>query len=256
MLKPLLTIALLSSLSLGSACSTTHAAAATPSSPTIAKEETDAIFQLAARRAQMIGWLHDYAQAGEFPTDIAGMPASMFIGENGARCPMAELIHKSGRDDLVAAVAKDNNFVRLADVHEGPLHDWMLSSGLTMDEINMIQGLARVDYAWMRRQAIPLETGPTILAAKAQMRGKAETVEVALRDNTGTSLASAKKRIPAKRSVDGLANAPIVKGAVVPKPTRAELVAQVQAKAELQARVQLGAQLQSIDLNPTYQIRN
>ena len=78
---------------------------------------TDTTVELAARRAQMIGWLHDYAVAGVYPTDAAGQPLSVFRDANGVRCPMAELIHKSGRDDLVDAVVAENNAVRLADVH-------------------------------------------------------------------------------------------------------------------------------------------
>lgn len=124
-------------LSLVAGCSITKPAPVSP---------TDTTVELAARRAQMIGWLHDYRERGVFPVDGIGRPQSMFMDANGNRCPMAELIHKSGRDDLVAAVVKENNAVRLADVHEGPLYDWMLSSGLTMTEIAMVQGAADIDY--------------------------------------------------------------------------------------------------------------
>lgn len=229
MLKPLLTIAVLSA----TACSTRATPVESPPVTVPIPGENDSMFELAARRAQMIGWLREYREAGQYPTDVAGRVASVFVGVNGVRCPMAELMHKSGRDDLVAAVAKDNNTIRLADVHEGPVYDWMLSSGLTLDEINMVQGIARIDYGWMRRE-IQIEGANQILAGKAQVRGKIESVETALRDNTGTSLALARKKLPAKRSVDGLAHAPIVKGAVVPAPTPAEIAAQAQRQAEAQ----------------------
>jgi hypothetical protein len=212
MLKPLLTLVMLS------ACSSSHATPAVVASPPVAKAaSTETVVELAARRAQMIGWLREYREAGQYPTDETGKVASVFVGVNGVRCPMAELLHRSGRDDLVAAVHRDNNRVRLADVHEGPLYDWMLSSGLTLDEVNLVQGIANIDYGWIERQTIPVETGPMILAGQAQVRGKIESVEMALRDNTGTALAAAAKRIPGHRTVDGMARAPIVKGAVVPK---------------------------------------
>lgn len=230
MLKPLLTIALLS------ACSTSHAAPSVTKSAPVAKAATDtSLVELAARRAQMIGWLREYREAGQFPTDARGRVASVFVGVNGVRCPMAELMHKSGRDDLVAAVARDNNAVRLADVHEGPVYDWMLSSGLTLAEINMVQGIARIDYGWMNRE-IQIEGANVILAGKAQVRGKIESVETVLRDSTGTSLAIAQKRLPAKRTVDGLAHAPITTATVVPRATKAELAAQ--AEADRQARIE------------------
>src|SRR5260221_2136150 len=102
-------------LSLVAGCSITKPAPVSP---------TDTTVELAARRAQMIGWLHDYRERGVFPLDAAGRPTSVFMDANGNRCPMAELIHKSGRDDLVAAVVAENNAGRLADVHQGPLDDW------------------------------------------------------------------------------------------------------------------------------------
>ncbi|GEM_PF-3114131 len=227
MLKPLITIALLA------ACTSSQS----PPVLSPAKADDSAVLELAARRAQMIGWLREYREAGQYPTDAAGRVASVFVGVNGVRCPMAELLHKSGRDDLVAAVAKDNNTVRLADVHDGPLHDWMLSSGLTLDEINMVQGIARIDYGWMKRD-IQLEGANVILAGKAQVRGKIESVETALRDNTGTSLAVAKQGLPAQRTVDGLAHAPIATAPVVPRPTQAEIDAQARAEQEAVAEQQ------------------
>jgi hypothetical protein len=231
MLKPLLTIVLLS------ACSTSHAAPSIAPSPPVAKAEApSSLPELAARRAQMIGWLRDYREAGQYPTDASGRVASVFVGANGVRCPMAELLHKSGRGDLVAAVAKDNNTVRLADVREGPLFDWMLSSGLTLDEINLVQGIARIDYGWMNRE-IQIEGANVILAGKAQVRGKIESVEMALRDNTKTSLVIAQKRLPANRTVDDLATAPIV-DAVVAKPTQAEIQALAKREAEAQREAQ------------------
>lgn len=207
--KPLLAIALLS------ACTSSIAAPAPTTPPPVATASNDEVYELAARRAQMLGWLHAYSEAGIYPTNDAGRPASVFMDANGVRCPMAELLHKSGRDDLVAAVVKNNNEIRLADVHEGPLYDWMLGSGLTMSEIDLVQGAMNISYRWMNE--IQVEEPSVILAAKAQVRGKLETAEMALRDNTGTSLAAATKRLPPHRTVDGLAHAQIVKGAVVPK---------------------------------------
>ena len=105
------------------ACSR-HPAPAAPSS------------ELAQHRAQMLGWLTEYTEAGVFPTDEAGLPVSVFKDSHGVRCPMAELIFRSGHADLVDAIAAEDNHARLADVHDGPVHDWMLGSGLTHDESN------------------------------------------------------------------------------------------------------------------------
>ena len=136
-------------------------------------------------------------------------PASVFIdtiwfgvGSNGFPTIFA-----------VTTIASDVfHGVRLADVHEGPLHAWMLGSGLTMDEIAMVQGAMNVDFGWMQREEHAAQT----LAARAEVRGKLEASEIALRDNTSAALAAAAKRLPAQQRPAQLAIAPI-RGAVIPK---------------------------------------
>src|SRR5262245_58497623 len=71
------------------------------------------VSELAGRRAQMIDWIHEYREAGVYPTDDLGRPASVFQDARGVRCPMADLIFRSGHADLVEAVAKEHNAVRL-----------------------------------------------------------------------------------------------------------------------------------------------
>ncbi|HSD90679.1 MAG TPA: hypothetical protein VLB44_24310 [Kofleriaceae bacterium] len=156
------------------ACHAVPASHLTAASPTA---------ELAGRRAQLIGWLHDYTDAGQYPTDAAGMPRSVFVDEHGVRCPMAELIYRSGHPELVEAVVREHNEVRLAEVTEGPLHDWMVGSGLTLDEIALIQGAADIDMTWMRE----MPQQETILA-KGEVRGRLESAEKAIRNQTAHSV--------------------------------------------------------------------
>ncbi len=160
--------------------------------------------ELAGRRAQMIRWLHDYQEAGVFPTDALGMPLSVFRDDKGVRCPMAELIHKSGRDDLVDAVVREDNAVRLADVHEGPLHDWMLGSGLTESEIAMVQGAIAFDPIQLEE----LREAPRMMA---RVRGRLEMAEAALTANTSHALEVAVAQLPHGSNV-----AASIRGKVVP----------------------------------------
>lgn len=198
-MKALLALAL---LGVGGACHVTKSTVATPE-PTA---------QLAARRAQIIGWLHDYREAGSYPVDDAGMPLSAFTDSRGVRCPMAEMIHKSGRDDLVAAVTAEANTVRLADVHSGPLYDWMLASGLTQDEIALVQGAMEISYAPFIEQTHEVQ----MVAARAAVRAKLEVAEVALRNGTAASLTTARQRLPDNARPDQLAASKIA-GRVVPR---------------------------------------
>jgi len=197
-------------LSLLVGCTTSQAAPPVMPAPVAAAPSSANLLELAQRRATLIGYLHDYREAGLFPRDVTGMPASVFLDAQGVRCPMAELLHKAGRDDLVAAVAKEANTVRLADVHAGPLHAWMLGSGLTQEEISLVQGAMNVSLDWM-----PSEEGSSILAGTAAVRAKLEIAEIALRDNTATSLATAHKRLPANTPPEQLV-AMAIHGTVVP----------------------------------------
>ena len=205
MLNQLLTLSLLVG------CSTTKASAAPLAPAPAPSPSSTAVLELAQQRATLIGYLHDYREAGVFPHDDRGMPASVFVDAAGVRCPMAELLHKSGRDDLVAAVAKEANTVRLGDVRSGPLHAWMLGSGLTQEEISLVQGAMNISMDWM-----PVEQeGSSILAGTAAVRAKLEIAEISLRDNTAASLAKATKRLPANAHPEALV-AMSIHGAVVP----------------------------------------
>ena len=76
------------------------ACAATPRAP------TSPTAPLVERRAQLLRYLDEYVAAGQYPTDDAGMPQSVFVDARGVRCPMAELIWRSGHPELVDAVLK------------------------------------------------------------------------------------------------------------------------------------------------------
>jgi hypothetical protein len=175
------------------------------------------VAELAAHRAAMIEWLRDYYEAGQYPTDAAGMPLSVFKDDKGVRCPMAELIYRSGHADLVDAVAKENNQVRLADVKAGPLHDWMLASGLTGNEIAMVQGAMEVDYSWMLNQ----ESQETILA-RGVVRGRLETAVRSLQDGTAHSLEVASAQLPGKHvpAVAAVGNGKVIPQAALASASR------------------------------------
>ena len=146
--------------------------------------------ELTARRAQMIDWLREYYERGIYPTDAAGKPISVFKDAQGMRCPMAELIYRSGHGDLVDAVAAQNNKLRLADVKAGPVYDWMAQSGLTIEEITMVQGVMELDYSWM-----PVQENAQTILAQGQVRGRLETAATALADGTNHSVQVATKRL-------------------------------------------------------------
>jgi hypothetical protein len=67
----------------------------------------------------------------------------------------------------------------------------MLGSGLTVDEIALVQGAADIDMVWM--QEMPQQE--TILA-RGELRGRLESAERALRNSTAHSVEVAAARLP------------------------------------------------------------
>jgi hypothetical protein len=96
--------------------------------------------EFAAHRQQQLARLEEYAAAGEFPHDYTTAPSlHMFRDDEGRLCAVANLVHRDGRDDLVDATVREHNDVVVADVHDGPMLAWMLTSGLTQEELARIQ---------------------------------------------------------------------------------------------------------------------
>ena len=151
---------------------------------------------LAKHRAVHLERLRAYRDAGQFPTDRAGRPASVFRDHAGRLCPMAQLIAASGHRDLVDYVARTNNTLQLADVTEGPLWDWMLTSGLTREEIIRIQGIMRLNF-----EDTPGERPPAMVRAERLYEDLPRRITRVLRELIGAnevSLAIAASRVQPK----------------------------------------------------------
>lgn len=96
--------------------------------------------KLAKQRAANLQRFRAYQQKGEFPSNTyLNQRLNVWIDADGKLCAAATIINASGMSDLVMQTAQDNNFIRLGDVRDGALMDWILTSGLTQDEIAAIQ---------------------------------------------------------------------------------------------------------------------
>jgi hypothetical protein len=142
--------------------------------------------RLAERRKIAIQRLHDYWVAGVFPQNrTQNVMQRVFRDDAGRLCAMANLIHLSGDDKLVDATAKNDNFVFLGDVKSGPLMDWMLTSGLTQEEIAFVQ---EPDFVYQEAPAaVDLE--------QQRLRAHFQQAENWLTQNTDKSLDTAVDRL-------------------------------------------------------------
>lgn len=81
-----------------------------------------------------------YARRGVYPHNYYNNGSlNVWIDGDGHMCAAATMIWKSGARSLVRATQQENTFIRLADVTDGALMDWILLSGLTHAEVVAIQ---------------------------------------------------------------------------------------------------------------------
>lgn len=95
---------------------------------------------LGKHRDQNLRAFAGYVRRGVFPHNFENDGRlNVWRDREGHLCAAATMIFRSGAKKLVAKVARTDNFVRLADVTDGPLLDWILTSGLTHAEVVAIQ---------------------------------------------------------------------------------------------------------------------
>lgn len=98
-------------------------------------------------RAKNLNVLHQYLLAGIFPlnTNHANRQP-YFIDENNTYCAVGYLMKESGADDIARDIQATQNYSYLADIHHPKLMNWVQQSGLTFDELALIQ--PAYDGAW------------------------------------------------------------------------------------------------------------
>ena len=95
---------------------------------------------LVARRDHNLAAFRAYRKGGVYPHNfVRSGPLNVWMDREGHLCAAATMIDKDGKHDLVKDTADKTNALRLLDVTEGPLMDWMLTSGFTIEEIDRIQ---------------------------------------------------------------------------------------------------------------------
>lgn len=153
---------------------------------------------LAQARATNVAAFRVYQRNGVFPSNtFTSSKLNVWLDEDGHFCAAATIIKMSGQDDLVNKVAEQNNFIRLADVKQGPLMDWILTSGLTQDEIAAIQEpfMPVVDEPRPEPQQPILVDATLRKAEDARLRAKYRAVDKMIAKSTKKSLDLATDRL-------------------------------------------------------------
>jgi hypothetical protein len=154
-----------------------------------------------ARQANLAAF-RAYQAKGVFPSNThSAKKLNVWLDAAGNLCAAATIIKMSGQDALVTKTAEQNNFIRLADVTQGPLMDWILTSGFTQAEIAMIQ------EPFMPVDREPSMAAPIVVDAKlrkaedARLRATYKRVDKALVKNQRASLDAAVDRLMKNQSL-------------------------------------------------------
>ena len=110
-------------------------------------ERTDRREKLMSMRHLQLRRLAAYRDRGLFPLNEGQsvQPVPIFVDEHDAACAVGQLMRWSGWDEDVSSISHTNNFVYVPDVSRGPINEWILDSGLTIEEAALIQPA----YDWM-----------------------------------------------------------------------------------------------------------
>jgi hypothetical protein len=95
---------------------------------------------LRAHRQQNVAAFRAYARRGVYPHNFRTSGAlNVWIDEDRRMCAAATMIFRSGARKLVRDVGRTSNNIQLGLISEGPVMDWILTSGLTQAEVAAIQ---------------------------------------------------------------------------------------------------------------------
>ena len=162
---------------------------------------------LATARQANLAAFHTYRIGGVYPHNTY-QPGKLNVWTDaeGHICAAATIIKMSGGTELVLQTARTNNFVRLMDVKDGALMDWMLTSGLTQREIAMIQ-LPFMD-----------ERSPAEIRNEARAAARATARVAAVRKRDDARLAKQYAAIEAKLAANSEASLDIATAMLLRQP--------------------------------------
>ena len=179
---------------------------------------------LRENRQLNLAWLKLYADRGEFPIndDPSSGTIPFFLDGRGTACAVAHLMRQAGLESEVQRIARDDNHVRIGDVEDGPVLDWIVVSGLTREECAWIQPSYRrpvrieietvvPDHTWagirLRRPeafVVPREyLQRTAIPERQRIRSHLVHVHGTLRRDSMSSMAAAKERLIHHAEVQG-----------------------------------------------------
>jgi hypothetical protein len=95
---------------------------------------------LKENRLKNLNVLHQYRMAGIFPLNTKHINRQpYFIDDYNVYCAVGYLMKMSGADEVAKDIRRTQNYSYLSDIHHDKLMSWVQQSGLTFDELALIQ---------------------------------------------------------------------------------------------------------------------
>ena len=147
---------------------------------------------LALRRDRNLHRLQDYIEGGRFPVNHYrdGIQAVLYDERSDIPCAMAALMILDGHREHLLEAARKHNHILIPALHEGPLFEWILYSGLTQEECALIQP----SYPWKTRFDPQGNSAEVTLAIAMHLQRVLDFLRTP--EQTRSSLALATVRLP------------------------------------------------------------
>ncbi len=92
-------------------------------------------------RAHLIDLLDEYRAKGKFPMNYyRNERIPVFIDEHQTHCAVGYLMQQTGYENLAQRIAAKDNYVWVKDIKDPEVIEWQKNSGLTIEELKLIQG--------------------------------------------------------------------------------------------------------------------
>lgn len=105
-------------------------------------------------RLHLIQLLDSYRAAGRFPINsYSRQRTPVFIDANNTYCAVAYLLQQTGQTAVAKRIAAANNLAWVKEIHDPALPVWQKASGLSLEELKLIQGV--YDYYEPRGFILP-----------------------------------------------------------------------------------------------------
>jgi len=91
-------------------------------------------------RLRNLDILHQYTLSGQFPNNnLHNSRQPYFIDTENTHCAVGYLMKMSGAEEMAKQISSIQNYNYLIDIHHTKLMDWVSKTGLTFDELALIQ---------------------------------------------------------------------------------------------------------------------